>query len=62
MSRNKCRVTCHLTHDLLMLIVLSSMPENISNVIKLPLFQMMKYQILLWEIICARHSKSDSQM
>lgn len=45
-----------------MLIVLSSMPENISNVIKLPLFQMMKYQILLWEIICARHSKSDSQM
>lgn len=45
-----------------MLIVLSSMPENISNVIKLPLFQMMKYQILLWEIICAQHSKSDSQM
>lgn len=34
-----------------MLIVSSSTPENISSVINLPVIPMMKYQILLWEII-----------
>lgn len=41
---------CHLTPDLLMLIVSSSVPENISHVINLPVIPRMKYQFLLWEI------------
>lgn len=41
---------CHLTHDLLMLIVSSNTPENINSVINLPVIPMMKYQDLLWEI------------
>lgn len=49
-DQNQMSSNCHLTHDLLMLIVSSNTPENISSVINLPVIPMMKYHILLWEV------------